>query len=118
MSLREIKNGVIKSVSIGYDHGCLTAWLYLDHENGSQGFGGYALDSPPESREGSGRIPTVFAGYFINRVLETVGVDSWEKLPGRSIRVDADYGKVHRIGNFLKDKWFDPAAEFEELRDS
>jgi hypothetical protein len=49
-------------------------------------------------------------------VLETVGVDSWEKLPGKSIRVDADWDKIHKIGHFIKDRWFDPSTEFEELK--
>jgi hypothetical protein len=53
---------------------------------------------------------------FIARVLDVVGVDSWEELPGKHIRVDHDeWGPIHRIGNIIEDKWFDPNEDLKFL---
>ena len=116
--MTEIKNAIIKSTSLGTeDHFILSAWVHLDYESGDQRFGGYALDGQPEKREpGYGRTPHANCGLFIARVLEVVGVDSWEKLPGKSVRVRADSAKVEAIGHFLKDEWFVPEEEFAKLR--
>jgi hypothetical protein len=120
---RKIINARIESVELGYeDHGILTAFLHLDFGSTRQGFGGYALDSnrPYEYDDlthtrritdglaiKSRRMPSLACGYFIMRILEVVGVDSWEKLPGQYIRVDSDWSSVYRIGNILQDNWFD-----------
>jgi hypothetical protein len=120
---RKIINARIESVELGYeDHGILTAWLHLEFGSSGQGFGGYALDSNRPYKydnltharritDGleikSHRMPNLSCGYFIMRVLEVVGVDSWEKLPGKHVRVDSDWNKIYRIGNILQDNWFD-----------
>jgi hypothetical protein len=51
-------------------------------------------------------------------VLRVVGVTKWEDIPGKYIRVDQDSGKVYRIGNIIKDEWFDPAEEFKQYREA
>lgn len=45
----------------------------------------------------------------ISKILEVVGVDSWEKLPGKYIRFeDNGWGStVTKIGNIIDDKWID-----------
>jgi hypothetical protein len=113
----EIRNAKIISVFLGYeDHGILTAMLNLDYGSSAQGFGGYQLDS--YSKENSSRIPTKACGFFIQRVLEVVGVTNWEALEGKHIRVKSTWGKVHAIGNVLKDEWFNPEEEFKVLQDN
>ena len=45
----------------------------------------------------------------ISKVLEVVGVDKWEDLPGKYIRFeDNGWGsKVTKIGNIIEEKWLD-----------
>ena len=57
-----------------------------------------------------------FAGFFITRVLETVGVESFQKLKGKAVRVRCSHNSVHEIGHFLKDEWFNPKEEFARFR--
>lgn len=60
------------------------------------------------------RTPTKYCGAAIAGILRTLGVDSWEKLPGCYCRVlrDRPRDKIAQIGHFIKDKWFDPTAIF------
>ena len=104
MSEPEKLNAKITGTMLGVeDHGCFTAMVYTQHEQGNQGFGGYVLG------EGS-------CVLFLKRLLDVVGVDQWEHLAGKPCRVVADYGKIYKIGNYLEDKWFDPKAEFEAMQ--
>ena len=43
------------------------------------------------------------------RIMDTVGVERWEDLKGKYIRiVDEGWGSsVKKIGNIIEDKWFD-----------
>lgn len=52
----------------------------------------------------------------ICRVLKVVGVDSWEKLRGQYIRVEYDRlsSGVCRIGNLMKDEWFNLKEFFSD----
>ena len=49
----------------------------------------------------------------ISKILEVVGVDKWEDLPGKYIRFeDNGFGSnVTKIGNIIDEKWLD----FREL---
>jgi hypothetical protein len=115
--MRETINARIERTELGYeDHGLLTAWLFLDYGWGGQGFGGYCLDN--YDQENRVRVPTLVCGHFIMAVLRVVGVTKWEDIPGKYIRVDQDSGKVYRIGNIIKDEWFDPAEEFKQYREA
>jgi len=106
---REIKNARIQSTMLGYeDHGILTCFLYLEYGGSGQGFGGYALDA--YVKEAKERIAGAYGLRFITSVLKVVGVTQWEDLPGKHIRADSDHTKVYRIGNLLRDEWFDPAT--------
>ena len=109
----EIRNAVIDDTMLGYeDHGILSAWLMTKSGSISQGFGGYALDDWNEKK--GKRVADVHCGWFIARVLEVVGVSSWEKLKGKYIRVKADYSGIYEIGNAIEDKWFDFKGEWEQ----
>ena len=90
-----IKNAIIeRAVITNDDHGLLSAWLFLTYgDSGGQGFGGYALYLPASFKHG-GKGQQNFAGHFIWRVMEVVGVSEWDRLPGKTIRVRADSGKV------------------------
>ena len=114
----EIKNAKIASTMLGVeDHGILTCWLYLEYDGGGQGFGGYSLDTPDKARTHEfRRVGCAWGMEFINRILAVVGVEKWEQLPGKHIRVKAEHSKVHAIGNIIKDNWFCPETDLTEFK--
>lgn len=115
MSNIETRNAVIESARItNDDHGLLSAWLYLDYGGSGQGFGGYALYLPKDFTHSTNQHN--YAGHFIWRCMEVAGVAEWEQLRGKTIRVRADHGKVHAIGHIIKNDWFDPSHDFEEMK--
>lgn len=111
METYEIRNAVIESVTLSNERG-LSAWLMLDFGDCGQGFGGlllYSANGDPLAREVN------YCGHFIWRVLQVAGVERWERLPGKTIRVQRSFSHIKAIGHILKDDWFDPREEFEEL---
>ena len=110
----EIKNAIIEEavLDIG-DRGLLTSWIYLDYGGSGQGFGGFALYLPKSFKNGSDCGD--YAGHFIFRVMEVVGVGKWKDLKGKPIRVKADHSGVYEIGNIIKDDWFNPKEDFEKI---
>lgn len=114
----KVTNGRIESTMLGVeDHGIMTFYLHLRFDGSCQGCGGFAIDrydKVTDTRIGYG--PAVMA---IRRILETVGVDKWEDLAGKLIRVKypADYShRVPIIGNILEDRWFDLKEFFAEQK--
>lgn len=102
-------NAKIKGTMLGYeDHGMLSCWLYLEQPGCGQGFGGYRLDSPKGDH--------IVCGFWVRRILETVGVEKWEDLKGKYIRVEGSEGGIEAIGHLLEDKWFRPRAELEKQK--
>lgn len=113
----KIENAVVKRTQLGIeDHGILSAWVHVGGFGWGQGFGGFALDRYDETRKK--RVGAAPAGIFVRRVLETLGVEEWERLTGTPCRVrrDVALGPINAIGHFTDDKWFEPALEFEALR--
>jgi hypothetical protein len=108
----EIKNAIIESATITTgDHGLLSAWLTLNYGGAGQAFGGLALYLPKSFTHHKLMSP---AGHFIWRCMEVAGVESWDQLPGKTIRVKAEHSGVHAIGHIIKDDWFDPSVDFSE----
>lgn len=58
---------------------------------------------------GSDRI-----GHYIREILRLVGEKSWEKLPGRYIRVGLKKGKIYEIGHIVDNRWFNNDQFFSE----
>ena len=113
----EIRNGKITETFLGIeDHGIFTFMLYLDYGGSGQGAGGYGLDTPIKvGGTFVRRIGTAGGMSLIMEILSVVGVEKWEDLKGKHIRVKSDYDKVHAIGNIIKDKWVDFKLFFEEI---
>lgn len=103
----EIKNAKITSTMFGReDHGIMTFSIFIEFGGCVCGVGGYALDTYDRATES--RIFTSKGLEAISKVLETVGVDRWEELPGKYIRIkDNGWGStVDEIGNLMEEKWF------------
>lgn len=102
----EILNAKIEDVSLTMaDHGCLTFYLHLKMQNAGVSVGGYCI--------GHGYLGAKeFDGYdkgteVLMRIMDTVGVDKWEDLKGKFIRIKSNgWGSIiDEIGNIIDDKW-------------
>lgn len=77
----------VKSTSLGYeDHGILTASLHCEGKGSGVSVGGYTLDD--KAPKGSyDRVPTAEGFKLVTEIMKTVGVDTWEKIPGNYVYV-------------------------------
>ncbi len=115
----EVKNAIITCASIRVDRGfILTAYLHLDYGAAGQSFGGYVLGGIGGEgiKAADHAAQPNICGHFIARVLDIVGVDNWDDLKGKTVRVRGTYGRVESIGHIVKDKWFSPEADFSAFR--
>lgn len=112
----EIKNAIIESASIDNgDRGLLTAWLFLDYGGSGQGFGGFSLYLPKSYTHFTEKGD--FAGHFIFRCMEIAGVDRWNDITGKSVRVKCERNSIVAIGHIIKDDWFNPKEDFDRMLD-
>lgn len=103
-----IKNARITSTMLGReDHGIMTFMIYIDAGDFSCGVGGFCLDEFNTTTQT--RVFRAESMEVISKILDVVGVDKWEDLPGKHIRFeDVGWGStVTKIGNIITDKWFD-----------
>lgn len=66
-------------------------------------------------QEKNARRGSAYGMEFIRRILLTVGVDRWEDLPGKHVRVRARQDRVLAIGHITEDRWFTPADLAEQF---
>ena len=110
----EIKNAIIKSARITCgDRGFLDCWLDLDYGGSGQGFGGYVLYLPKSWTHH--KLESV-AGHFIFRVMEVAGVENFDALKGKSVRVKCEDGLIRAVGHIVNDDWFCPKEDFATLK--
>lgn len=119
--MNEISNCKITSTRFGIKDGILTFWVYLEGGDWCQGLGGYACDGG-YNRETHRREKGYGAALIAMRsIMETVGVNNWEELPGTLCRAKTGgpgSSSTPIIGHILKDRWFDLAAFMKsEARD-
>lgn len=126
----EIANGIIEYTRLGEEasgRGAFSAWVGIKFNGSGQGFGGYVLDEPLFENHGKpgldrgkflGRQGTAWGLEFIKRILETLEVGLWEDLKNTPVRVKREHTKIHAIGHFYKDKWFNPEEDLKHLIDT
>ena len=109
----EVKNAVIERASLTTDNdGKLMAFIYLDCGKTSPILCGHGLYLPKSFTYYS--LESV-AGHFIFRVMEVAGVENWDELPGKTIRVRLNNGTIWEIGHIINDDWFCPERDFEPV---
>lgn len=116
--IKNIRNARITDVSLGReDHGIFTFFIYVEFGGTCCGVGGYALDEfDPET---GARKFYAKSMEVISKILETVGVEKWEDLPGKYVRfVDNGWGStIDEIGHIIDDKWFNLREFFNEEKE-
>ena len=99
-------NGRIIKTFLGReDHGIFT--FYIQLESGSQGqhAGGYALDNKSSKETNYERNGTALGMQLIIEVMKVVGVNSWEELKSKYVRVYSSHCNVYAIQNITDDKF-------------
>lgn len=106
----KIQNAIITKATLSAERGfILDSWIHLDYGGSGQGFGGYILYLDESATHHS---LLSHAGHWIWRVMEIAGVESWDKLPGKTIRAIIKDGLVIAIGHIVNDDWFYPSNDF------
>lgn len=105
-----ILNAKILSTSLGYeDHGILTFNLEVElADDGCCCIGGYVLDEY-DSIENKRIVNNPLSLQCLVNIMQVVGVNKWEDLKNQYLRVEFQgWGTpITKIGNLMKDKWFD-----------
>ena len=55
-----------------------------------------------------------FAGYWIYNIMKIAGVNRWNEVVGKSIRVSNTPYKIDGIGHIIESIWFYPDIDFNE----
>lgn len=117
MNEKRTWNAQITKASLTMEsHGCLTLWLTLEDGGSGIGFGGRCLGHGfvgAKTFEGSAK-----GLEYIMRIMDTVGVDCFEDLKGKYVRVvDEGFGsQVKGIGHIIKNKWFIEEDFYKETK--
>ena len=103
----EVRNAKITDTKLGReDNGIFTCVIFVEFDHCVCGIGGYCLDGYDENLEE--RVFSDKSMEAISRILDVVGVDNWEDLPGKYIRIKDDGlgSTIDEIGNLMEEKWF------------
>lgn len=106
--MSEILNAKITNVSLTMaDHGCLTFRITLEGDGWGVGYGGYCIGKGYLGADGFEGSKSGLEAMM--RIMDTVGVERWEDLTGKYVRVVSEgWGNsIEKIGNVTKNKWFD-----------
>jgi hypothetical protein len=106
--MADIVNATIKSTTFGYEgHGILTAMVTFEWGDRVQSFPAYNLNGP-------------LCAPFVKGLLDAVGVDRWEDLRGKVVRLELSEGwKPMAVFHIVDDKRpiFRPDAVANRVRD-
>lgn len=110
----EIENAQISSVSISMaDHGVLTFRIFIKGHSWGCSLGNFMNGvGHLGAKEWRGNGSAIVA---MMKIMDTVGVEKWEDLEGKYVRVKSEgWGStMHCIGNLIEDKWFDLKEFFQ-----
>lgn len=111
----ETLNAKITETKLGEDHGCLTAYVYVEGAGLGGGIGGYCLDHWCNEAGHYGSSD----GYgAIIELMKTLEVDKWEALKDKYVRVHVDeHNTIDKIGHLMKDKWFSFKEYIEKVKE-
>ncbi len=102
-----VRNGRIKTTYLGIeDHGITVGMIMIEGDGWGQGFGNWDLRTQNQM------------AIFVEGVLDAVGVNSWEELKGKNVRIEGTHSVIEGIGHIFKDKWFYPRKAFEEIKET
>ena len=113
--LMEIRNAKITKTMLGREnHGIFTFMIHIEFGCSGCAVGCYALDE--YDTETQTRVFKAESMEIIAKILDVVGVDTWEDLKGQYIRIkDNGWGStVNEIGNLMEEKWINIRQFFEE----
>lgn len=116
-----IENALIENVDLSMaDHGCLTLAMTLDGGGWGVVYGGYCLGKGYLGADDDFFDGSAAGMEYLMRIMDTVGVEKFQDLKGKYIRV-ATKGcgsSVKIIGNIIKDKWFDAETFFADKKEN
>lgn len=109
VNMARIVNAKITNVSISMDdHACLTFTITLNGGAWACNYGGYCIGNGCLD----GELFTAETGnglVAMMKIMDAVGVERWEDLKGKYVRVIDNGGssRITKIGNIILNKWFD-----------
>ena len=112
-----IENALITNVDLSMaDHGCLTLAMTLEGSGWGVVYGGYCLGKGYLGADDDFFDGSAAGMEYLMRIMDTVGVEKFQDLKGKYIRVATKgWGSsVKIIGNIIKDKWFDAETFFAD----
>ena len=103
--MTDFTNGQITETMLGFEgHGILTCHVGLTIEGLLTGLGHYNLGQN-----------NCFCQEFIQQLLRVTGVNEYEKVNHKYVRVERDGNRVVGIGHITKDIWLKPKELFDTL---
>ena len=112
-----IENALITNVDLSMaDHGCLTLVMTLEGDGWGAVYGGYCLGKGYLGAKDDFFDGSAAGMEYLMRIMDTVGVEKFQDLKGKYVRVAAKGrgSSVKIIGNIIKDKWFDAETFFAD----
>ena len=117
----KIENALITNVDLSMaDHGCLTLVMTLEGVGWGVVYGGYCLGKGYLGADDDFFDGSAAGMEYLIRIMDTVGVEKFQDLKGKYIRVATKgWGDpVKIIGNVIKDKWFDAETFFADKKEN
>lgn len=116
-----IENALITNVDLSMaDHGCLTLAMTLEGSGWGVVYGGYCLGKGYLGADDDFFDGSAAGMEYLIRIMDTVGVEKFQDLKGKYVRVAAKGrgSSVKIIGNIIKDKWFDAETFFADNKEN
>lgn len=117
----KIVNAKITSTKLAMgEHGCLTFYLFVEGGGWSCGIGGYCIGHGYLGCKEKDFDATDKGLVAMMRIMDVVGVETWEDLPDKYVRVEiGSWGDtITKIGNLIDEKWFDIREFFSHTEHS